>query len=105
MGDLQTDVRAARGYYTLPILYDDRLVGRLDPRLDRTSAALEIPGFWLEEGVEADLSLAEALGRGLAGSARFLQARTVDLREMRPPRLRALIREAVHDRLSADATG
>ena len=38
------------GYYTLPILYRDRLVGRIAPRLDRKTHTLHIEGFWLEEG-------------------------------------------------------
>ncbi len=37
------------GYYTLPILWGDRLVARLDPKLDRKTGTLEIKGFWLED--------------------------------------------------------
>src|SRR5262249_25867582 len=36
------------GYYTLPVLYGDRLVARLDPKLDR-GGTLSIAGFWLED--------------------------------------------------------
>ena len=37
------------GYYTMPILWGDRLVGRFDPKLDRTTGTLVINGLWLED--------------------------------------------------------
>jgi hypothetical protein len=36
------------GYYTLPILWGDRLVARFDSKLDRTSNTFIILGLWLE---------------------------------------------------------
>ena len=37
------------GYYTLPILYRERLVARSDLKLDRDTSTLVVKGFWLEE--------------------------------------------------------
>ena len=60
------------GYYTVPILYGDRLVARLDPRLDRKTMTLHINGFWPEDGgLMQDEAWLAALGRGLARFAAF----------------------------------
>jgi len=40
------------GYYVLPMLFGDRFVGRIEPRLDRKARALNILGIWFEPGVE-----------------------------------------------------
>ena len=40
------------GYYVLPVLYGDRLVGRIEPRLDRRTGTLRILGMWWEEGFD-----------------------------------------------------
>jgi uncharacterized protein len=42
------------GYFTLPILYGDKFVGRLDPKLDRQKKILLIRGLWLEDGFKPD---------------------------------------------------
>jgi uncharacterized protein YcaQ len=38
------------GYYVLPILFGDRLVGRIEPRIDRDGARVEVLGVWWEDG-------------------------------------------------------
>jgi uncharacterized protein YcaQ len=40
------------GYYVLPILYGDRIVGRIEPRLDRRAETLRIVGCWWERGFD-----------------------------------------------------
>jgi uncharacterized protein YcaQ len=39
------------GYYVLPILEGERLIGRLDPKLHRDQGRLEIKNLWWEPGV------------------------------------------------------
>jgi uncharacterized protein len=40
------------GYYVLPLLYGDRLVGRIEPRLERRAGTLRIVGLWWEPGFD-----------------------------------------------------
>lgn len=80
------------GYYTLPILYGDRLVARLDPRLDRTTSTLWILGFWLEDPIHAgDAEFVQAFARGLASFARFLNAERIDISAVQPAELREAV--------------
>lgn len=66
------------GPYTLPILYGDRLVARMDARHDRPNQALIINGFWLESWFEPGELFAAALTRGLARFMSFLGVKQVD---------------------------
>jgi uncharacterized protein YcaQ len=52
------------GYYVLPILVGDELVGRIEPRFDRKTGTLEVLGAWgdTSRADEALDSLAEWLG-------------------------------------------
>jgi uncharacterized protein YcaQ len=82
------------GYYTLPILYGDDLVARLDPKLDRKTGTLVINGFWLEDDAPAaDPAFADALGKGLARFAAFVGARQVDVTRIQPQELQVHIQK------------
>ncbi len=77
------------GYYTLPVLWGDRLVARFDSKLDRTTNTFVILGLWLEEeALGTDEAFAEALARGLARFVRFLGASKLDATALREPLLR-----------------
>ncbi len=77
------------GYYALPILWGDRLVARVDGKLDRTTNTFVILGLWLEdEALGTDEAFAEAWSRGCARFAAFLGATTLDARAIREPLLR-----------------
>ncbi len=80
------------GYYTLPILYGDDLVARLDPKLDRSTNTLHILGFWLEEDAPKDAAFVDALANGLSRFASMIGAVKIDLGGVKPPKLRMGLR-------------
>jgi uncharacterized protein len=57
------------GYYVLPILRRDRLIGRIEPVFDRKTRVLRVNGVWWEPGVKA-----ASLDRPLRDLAHFLGA-------------------------------
>ncbi|HTP01257.1 MAG TPA: crosslink repair DNA glycosylase YcaQ family protein, partial [Anaerolineales bacterium] len=84
------------GYYTLPILYGDELVARLDPKLERASMALQIKGYWQEQpALDRDPAYVHALANGLVRFAEFLGARRVDLSGVGISRLKRQLKREV----------
>jgi len=63
------------GYFVLPVLRGDRLVGRFDPRFDRGTGVLRIGSVHAEERPRA--GDAEAVRRAIDELARWLGARDV----------------------------
>ena len=85
------------GYYVLPVLFGDRLVGRIEPRIDRKAGAVRVLDLWWEDGLRpARRHRASSTGwpsaltahRRFAGMRRVVLPRTArhrDLaRELRP---------------------
>jgi hypothetical protein len=60
------------GYYVLPFLHRDRLVGRADLKSDRAEGVLRVRAFHLEPGVRRSGALETALERALDRLARVL---------------------------------
>jgi uncharacterized protein YcaQ len=61
------------GYYVLPILYGDRFVGRIEPRIDRKAGVLRVLGLWWEKGVSLrrDAHLRSSLADALEAHRQF----------------------------------
>ncbi|TFG67288.1 MAG: winged helix-turn-helix domain-containing protein [Thermomicrobiales bacterium] len=83
------------GYYTMPILWGDRLVGRFDPKLERKTGTLLVLGLWLEVPSHGrDAAFAEALRIGMTRFVRLLGARRLDVSGVPYPMLRKRLRAA-----------
>ena len=60
------------GYYVLPILRGDRLVGRIEPVVDRKARVLRVENVWWEPGAKE-----VSLDRPLGSLAAFVGADTI----------------------------
>jgi len=79
------------GYFCLPILYKDRLIGRLDPKAHRKSKLLEIKNLYLEKSVSIDSDLVNALKTTLAAFAKWHGMKNLQITATHPPELREVL--------------
>jgi uncharacterized protein YcaQ len=61
------------GYYVLPLLAGDRIIGRAEPVFDRTSGKLELKNLWHEEGIKWGKTEKAALRQAVERLNQFLQ--------------------------------
>jgi len=73
------------GYYLMPILHKDRLVGRIDPKLDRKTGTLRLKALQLEPGFEPDEQLVSDVAVALRDFMKFHQAQEVVIEKSNPP--------------------
>jgi uncharacterized protein len=68
------------GYYVLPIVFGDRFVGRIEPRIDREANRVEVIGLWWEDGFAPRRvdGFVEAMGGALEAYLRFAGADRLD---------------------------
>ncbi len=64
------------GWYVLPILFRDRLVGRIEPRIDRASGQVQVLDLWWEDGFSPrrTASFVDAMRDALGAYLRFAGA-------------------------------
>ena len=65
------------GYYTLPIIYGDRFVGRIEAVPNRKEGVLYVKGLWWESGVRQTKAMNAALDRALKQFAKFNDCQVV----------------------------
>jgi len=68
------------GYYVMPILDGDRLVGRVDPKFHRNEGLLKVRCLWWEPGVKVSDALESRVEAAVARLAKFLGAESWKIR-------------------------
>ena len=76
--------RRQYGYYVLPILHGDRLIGRIDPTMDRKRKRLTVNAVHVEPGVPAAGDTVSAVTEAIEELAAFLGARDIAYGERAP---------------------
>ena len=80
------------GYYVLPILWGDRLIGRIDPVMERSKERLVINSVHAEPAAPGDKEVAQKIGDAIQGLAEFLGAKEVDYSSRVPTAWRSSLR-------------
>jgi uncharacterized protein YcaQ len=83
------------GYFTLPILHRDAIIGRLDPKAHRRAGVFEVRRLHLEPQVPISEDLVAALAQTLRECAAWHETPQVTVGTSDPPELAALLREAL----------
>ena len=66
------------GYYVLPILWGDRFIGRIDPKLDRATSTLRIRAVHAEPGAPTGEEVSASIAFSIEQLAKFLGAERVE---------------------------
>ncbi|MBC8171398.1 MAG: YcaQ family DNA glycosylase, partial [Anaerolineae bacterium] len=81
------------GYFTLPILYKNAVIGRLDPKAHRKEGIFEVKALYLEPDVEVTDDLVSELKTTLQDCATWHKTPQVVVQRSDPPELAALLRD------------
>jgi uncharacterized protein len=80
------------GTYVLPILWGDRFIGRIDPRLDKATGELVINAVHAEPGAPTDRGTASEIHATIQRLADFVGAQHVSYTSRVPPSWRSALR-------------
>lgn len=83
------------GYYSMPILNRDRIVGRFDPKLDRKTGTLYLRSLWLEPTAAPDDALIADVAVAMRDFMRFHEAETLVIEGSNPPEFGEMLSAAV----------
>ena len=73
------------GYFCLPILYRDKLVGRFDPKVERQTGVMRLKKLYLEPKVRPSNRLIWSISRAMKDFMCFHQARDLVIEHSDPP--------------------
>ena len=70
-------VKRKYGYYTLPIIFGDRFIGRIEAVPDKKDKVLQVKGLWWESDVKVTKKINNALEKTLKQFAKFNDCQSV----------------------------
>lgn len=70
-------VKRKYGYYTLPILFGDKFVGRIETVADRKESVLRVKDVWWEEGIRQTKKLEAALDKAVKTISKFNECKEI----------------------------
>jgi uncharacterized protein YcaQ len=91
------------GYYSLPILHDGALVGRLDAKAHRKQGTFEVKAIHLEPDVSVSDGLVASIAGALRGCAEWHNTPEVRVRRSDPRELAEMLRNSVENDAEAPA--
>jgi uncharacterized protein YcaQ len=75
------------GYFSLPILHKDRLVGRFDPKLERKYGLMRLKSLFLEPGVKPDAEVVNDVAVAMSDFMKFHEAKELVIERSEPAAL------------------
>lgn len=73
------------GYYVMPILHGDQLIGRVDPQIDRKTKTLHVHAIHAEPGAPQTKTVRAAIRQAIEDLAQFLGAKNFVYGQQIPP--------------------
>jgi uncharacterized protein YcaQ len=83
--------KRVHGYFVLPVLYGDALVGRIDPQADRKARKMILHRVVLEKKFKPSEAFYVNFARAVAGFAEFNQCDAVVIEKTTPAKLRSIV--------------
>lgn len=80
------------GYYVMPILHGDRLIGRIDPKIDRKKKKLHVFAVHVEPGMKVNEENGRSLAAAVNELAQFLGAADIQYGSKLPAGWRSFLR-------------
>jgi uncharacterized protein YcaQ len=87
--------KRSHGYFVLPILFGEDIVGRLDPKADRQNKTFSIRRLSIVPGFEDAVGLVPELGRAISDMALFNGCEKVVLENIQPKKFIAPLKRAL----------
>jgi uncharacterized protein YcaQ len=84
--------RRKYGYFVMPVLWNGRFAGRLDPKADRKTGVLHIQNLSLEEPLPLEDGFPEALTEKIVEFAKLNDCQKIQLHRVSPAALKAELR-------------